>query len=284
MLAMVLFALAIAASVVSSQTALRGSALVVLLASHGPRQVVRTLAVLWCRRLRYYHSGKLHCLAEWIALGRVAAGISRARIILWEYTVEQTLANPVLGVGVELTPALTQQQKAALAREQPPGFIFPRTTGHHARNIFLRTWYELGAIGVVLFAIAGAAVAASAQPFAAGAFAAFALVGAFAWGMWHSGFMSAVTLISQLPVRWRPSICLTWKHWRCWSLVSPTSRAGAWSRTSTERLEPGSNALINRSKILAAHWRSHYYLSSGTYNKGAAAVRPYAPRGRAQVR
>jgi len=35
----------------------------------------------------------------------------------------------------------------------------------------------------------------TAQPFAGGAFAAFALVGAFAWGMWQSWFMCAVGLL-----------------------------------------------------------------------------------------
>ena len=64
------------------------------------------------------------------------------------------------------------------------------------------SWYELGAVGALLLAIAGAAVAllifllpVSTQPFAAGAFAAFAIVGAFAWGMWQSSFMCTVALL-----------------------------------------------------------------------------------------
>jgi hypothetical protein len=36
---------------------------------------------------------------------------------------------------------------------------------------------------------------AAAQPFAAGAFAAFALVSAFAWGMWQTWFMSVAGLL-----------------------------------------------------------------------------------------
>jgi hypothetical protein len=66
----------------------------------------------------------------------------------------------------------------------------------------MQAWHELGAIGALLLAIAGASVVmlifllpASAQPFAAGAFAAFALIGAFAWGMWQSWFLCAVGLI-----------------------------------------------------------------------------------------
>src|SRR5262245_6788842 len=57
------------------------------------------------------------------------------------------------------------------------------------RAILLYSWYELAAVGALLLAIAGAAGAllifllpVSTQPFATGAFAAFAIVGAFAWG------------------------------------------------------------------------------------------------------
>ena len=68
--------------------------------------------------------------------------------------------------------------------------------------MFLQSWYELGAIGALLLAIAGATVIvlmlslpALAQPFAIGTFAAFAIDGAFAWGMWQSWFMCAVALL-----------------------------------------------------------------------------------------
>ena len=127
---------------------------------------------------------------------------ARARIILWEYTAEQALNRPLFGVGVDSTPRLSTQQKATLAREQPEGFVYPRTMGHHAHSIFLQTWSELGAIGALLLAVAGAAVVLlvfllpiTAQPFAAGAFAALPIVGAFAWGMWQSWFMCAVALL-----------------------------------------------------------------------------------------
>ena len=81
--------------------------------------------------------------------------------------------------------------------------MFPRTMGHHSHSLYLQTWYELGAVGALLLAIAGAVVVmlifllpASAQPFAAGAFATFAIVGAFAWGMWQSWFMCAAVLLA----------------------------------------------------------------------------------------
>jgi hypothetical protein len=186
----------------SSQVALIGSSVVVLLAWNWRRSFIHALVVLWCAAFVLvipagfiaYQSG-LH-FATWLP------NSARARIILWEYTAEQALTHPLLGIGVKSTPTLSKQQKAAAPREQPEGFVYPRTIGHHAHDIFLQTWYELGAVGALLLAITGAAVVmlifllpASAQPFAGGAFAAFALVGAFAWGMWQSWFMCAVGLL-----------------------------------------------------------------------------------------
>ena len=152
------------------------------------------------------YQSELH-LANWLP------NSARHRIILWQSTAEQTLAHPFLGIGVKSTPVLTKQQKAAAPADQSDGFVAPRGTGHHAHNIFLHALYELGALGAVLFAIAGAAVVmlilylpAAAQPFAAGTFAAFALVGAFAWGMWQTWFMCAVGLLP-LYLRVAATVC-----------------------------------------------------------------------------
>ncbi len=206
-IAMVVFFATIAAVIAlsnhdSSQVALIASSLVVMLAWQWRTLVIRTLAIFWCAAFVFvipasfaaYESG-LH-FANWLPKS------ARARVILWEYTAEQALSRPLLGVGVDSTSRLSIEQKATLNREQPDGFVYPRTMGHHAHNMFLQTWYELGAVGALLLAVAGAAVAllifllpASAQPFAAGAFAAFAIVGAFAWGMWQSWFMCAVALL-----------------------------------------------------------------------------------------
>jgi hypothetical protein len=186
----------------SSQVALLLSSLLVLAALKWRAQVVRALAVLWCAAFVLvlpasflaYDNG-LH-FAEWLPKS------ARARVILWQYTAEQTLARPLLGVGVESTPALRARQKKVFGSTRPKDFVYPRTMGHHSHNIFLQSWYELGAVGAALLAVAGAAVAllilllpAAAQPYAAGAFAAFGIVGAFAWGMWQSWFMCAVALL-----------------------------------------------------------------------------------------
>jgi O-antigen ligase/polysaccharide polymerase Wzy-like membrane protein len=205
--AIVLFFVVTAATIAisehdSSQVAIVGSSIVLLLAWQWRRRVILALAVAWCAAFVLvipvsflaYYSG-LH-FAEWLPKS------ARSRVILWEFTAEQTLKHPVLGAGVDSTPRLSQLQKETAAPERPEAFIYPRKLGHHAHSIFLQTWSELGAIGAILFAIAGASVAmlilllaTAAQPLAAAAFAAFALVGAFAWGMWQSWFMCAAALL-----------------------------------------------------------------------------------------
>jgi hypothetical protein len=186
----------------SSQVALIGSSLVLLLAWNWPRPVIRILAVLWCAAFVLVipadflaYRSELH-MAPWLPES------ARARVILWEYTAERTLAHPWLGIGVESTPVLRDEDKAAAPLEQPEGFVFHRTTGQHAHDLFLQTWYELGAVGALLIALAGAAVVMlipllplAALPFAAAAYAAFTAVAAFAWGMWQSWFMCAVGLV-----------------------------------------------------------------------------------------
>jgi O-antigen ligase len=135
-------------------------------------------------------------LAEWLPSS------ARARVIIWEYTAERALEHPWLGVGVGSTAALRDQQKKLAPAEQPTGFVFHRSTGQHAHDVFLQSWYELGVAGVILLALAGAfvvlrifALPLAAQPFAAATFAAFGSIAAFAWGMWQSWFVCAIGLV-----------------------------------------------------------------------------------------
>jgi hypothetical protein len=73
--------------------------------------------------------------------------------------------------------------------------------GRHAHSLFLQTWFELGAIGAVLAALAGGAVATRirllrkrSQPFGVATFVAFATIAAFAWGVWETWWMATVGL------------------------------------------------------------------------------------------
>ena len=128
----------------SSQMALIGSGLVVLVATRRrPEPVIRALAVVWCAAFVLvipasfiaYQSG-LH-LATWLPMS------ARHRVILWEATAEQTLAHPLLGVGVKSTAALTEREKAAAPPDQPEGFVAtthrpPRPQHFSARDLRAR--------------------------------------------------------------------------------------------------------------------------------------------------
>ena len=183
-----------------SQIGLVASLLILLLAWVLPRAVVRGLAFAWCLGFVLVipldflaFKADLH-RAEWLPTS------ARARIIIWEYTAERVLEKPWLGIGADSTP--TMKAKAETPPDQPKGFVFRRTTGQHAHNLFLQTWYELGVFGVILVAIAGAAVALrilllpfAAQPYGAACFTMFAVIAAFAWGMWQVWLVCAVGLL-----------------------------------------------------------------------------------------
>ena len=186
----------------SSQLALIGSSVVLALAWKWPRWTVRGLAAIWC--LAFALAVPVAHLAydEGLHLDESLPSSYRARVILWGYTSEKILEHPVLGVGVNTTrerdnAGVNDRHKAP----RPEGFVMPRTTAHHSHSLFLQTWYELGAVGAVLFSIAGALVVLgtttlprNAQPFAAATFSAFAVIAAFAWGMWQTWWICAIAL------------------------------------------------------------------------------------------
>src|SRR4029079_3691260 len=83
----------------SSQIGLGAALIVFALALKWPGQVVRGLALAWCLRFvlvlpldfLVFKAG-LH-QADWLPTS------ARARIIIWEYTAEQVLKRPLLGIG-----------------------------------------------------------------------------------------------------------------------------------------------------------------------------------------
>jgi O-antigen ligase len=185
----------------SSQVALVSSIIVFLLAIRWPKAVIRSLAALWCLAFVFVlpadflaYKADLH-MAQWLPKS------FRARIIIWEYTAERVLDRPWLGVGADSTRYLKEPNTLETA-EQPPGFVYPRTIGWHAHDLFLQTWFELGVVGAVLFAFAGGMLAlrmlllpAGAQPYAAASFMAFVGIAAFAWGMWQTWLICAEALM-----------------------------------------------------------------------------------------
>jgi O-antigen ligase len=203
--ATVLFAAALAVPIGlsehdSSQVALLLSAIVFGLSWIWRSGMIRALAILWflCFALvipldRFAYDQGLH-LAPWLPSS------ARARIIIWQYTAEHVLDHPWIGIGVNSTPAVKARMKGP--DDRPAGFVFKRTTGQHAHDIFLQSWFEIGAIGVLLAAIAGALVVLRigslpwlVQPYGAACFMVVLAIAAFAWSMWQTWFMCAIGLV-----------------------------------------------------------------------------------------
>ncbi len=130
---------------------------------------------------------------------------AKARVVLWAYTAEQIPAAPILGIGASSTRKmdLDRQERLEAIEAKPKGATLDRRAGAHAHNAFLQTWYELGAVGVILFMAAGAAVIGSVgrlprptQSYILAHVAAFLTVVAFGWGMWQSWLMALAGLAS----------------------------------------------------------------------------------------
>jgi len=120
---------------------------------------------------------------------------ARHRIIIWNYTAEQVLKAPLLGVGARTTyvlgPRLEQTWQAY------PDESFRRTLSLHSHSVYLQTWFELGLIGATLLTLVGLAIlqgirslTRSLQPYAYATFVSAAVMAASSYGMWQVWFDS----------------------------------------------------------------------------------------------
>jgi hypothetical protein len=199
----------------SSKVALALSSLVFLCAIFWPRFTVKGLAVTWCLAFVLVLPTVLAAYkvdlqkAEWLPSS------FRQRVVIWQYTAEAIPAHLWGGIGVASTPALKPTPDAAKIDSSG----FRRTTGEHSHDLFLQTWYELGGVGVLLVAVAGASIAliiysmpSIARPFASAAFFACLAVEAFAWSIWQTWLMCAICL---LVLYLHVSIALFRKQFKC---------------------------------------------------------------------
>jgi hypothetical protein len=184
----------------SSKVALISSLLIFLCAWIWPRVTVSSLAALWCLAFILVlpaafaaYKAELH-MALWLPMS------ARHRVIIWEYTAERVPRHLWSGIGAASTPALKPRPDAG---ERPEGFIVQPSTGEHAHDLYLQTWYELGLLGVILVAWAGAATALGiyllpsvAQAFAATTFFVCLAIETFAWSMWQPWLMCALSLLA----------------------------------------------------------------------------------------
>lgn len=129
---------------------------------------------------------------------------AQARIVIWRHTAEQVIKAPILGHGADNTrfdklrePPIQRDPHAAKVHHQAP------TVSHHAHNIFLQVWYELGAVGALCWLMLGLQVLASAeklntkaQPYALAAIGIVFVEMTATFSVWQSWFNALLTVLA----------------------------------------------------------------------------------------
>jgi O-antigen ligase len=156
--------------------------------------ILACLAVLPLALLAHHYN--LHN-ATWLQ------GTARHRIIIWNYTAEQVLKAPWLGVGARTTYVLGPRTESQIPTA--PDEAFKRTLSTHSHSVYLQTWFELGLIGATLLTLLGLSIlqairelSLDLQPYAYATFAAAALMAASSYGMWQIWFASLFGLCAAL--------------------------------------------------------------------------------------
>ncbi|MEO1281205.1 MAG: O-antigen ligase family protein [Pseudomonadota bacterium] len=117
------------------------------------------------------------------------------RTEIWNYTINETLKSPIIGVGAVMTRYIHNSQ---IKTEPPPRRFQPRLS-HHTHNIYLQTWFELGLVGALLLFFVGTSVLFSSKKLngysakiVLAQFASAAVVGLTSYGMWQVWLITAV--------------------------------------------------------------------------------------------
>jgi O-Antigen ligase len=189
----------------SSQAALVAAAAAYLLSTLSRTWALRVLALAWCVSsllvvplVMAAYESNIHRQSD--ALPHSA----KHRVVIWNYTAEQVLKAPILGIGADATATITAKAEDArkrLGESVSKDGVFDKTAARHAHNVFLQIWYELGAIGAGLLTLIGlAALTAIArspafiQPFLLAQFAAVSGMIAFSFSIWQLWFEGAIGL------------------------------------------------------------------------------------------
>jgi hypothetical protein len=124
----------------------------------------------------------------------------RHRVVIWNYTAEEALKSPIVGIGAYMTYVLGPAYNKDPAREEAG---FHVKVSRHAHNVFLQTWFELGAIGALLLTICGLAVISgigkqreAAQPFVLATFASAMTMMAASYGIWQAWYLALFGMVA----------------------------------------------------------------------------------------
>lgn len=189
----------------SSQVAIAAAAAGFGLALISPLWTRRLMALAWCVCCLFIvpivtsiHSTDVHKNPKGLFFS------ARHRVVIWNTTAQQVKLAPWLGIGADATAAKTEARDKDLLEKglaPPKDGQFDTTAARHAHNVYLQVWYELGAVGAVLFTGVGLAALAligrqraKLQPFLLAQFAAVAGMIAFSFSLWQLWFLGAIGL------------------------------------------------------------------------------------------
>lgn len=198
-IAMLMFVLAIAAVFLSpqesSKTAIVAGVAAFALTHISARWALRMIALFWitaCLAVvplaMLAHRLDLHN-AAWLQTS------AQHRIIIWNFTAEQALQAPLFGIGAYMTYIVGPTITAKAVNS--PGEHLQRKLSRHSHDVYLQTWFELGAVGALLLMTAGLTVlgrigrlGSAVQPFGFAAFCSAATLMASSYGIWQSWYMA----------------------------------------------------------------------------------------------
>jgi O-antigen ligase len=125
---------------------------------------------------------------------------ARHRVVIWNYTAEEVLKRPLIGVGADATGVL-HEGRIQRGEVRSTTDALPIGTARHAHNAYLQIWYELGLIGALLLAGLGLllvrlamGLAGSAAPLALASFATVAGMLATSYGLWQPWLLAGLAL------------------------------------------------------------------------------------------
>jgi O-antigen ligase len=112
------------------------------------------------------------------------------RIVIWNYTAEQTLKSPFLGIGA----GMMYERFGSQVLENGTEPYDPRVP--HAHSLYLQVWFELGVIGAAFLTLMGLAVIERMRrlgpriaPYAHATFTSAAIIASSSYGIWQSWFL-----------------------------------------------------------------------------------------------
>lgn len=135
---------------------------------------------------------------------RLLPDTGQARIILWNFTAGKYLERPLLGVGAHATRAIDDSLPPE-AKAVKGTAAYAERTGQHSHNFFVQTWFELGAVGALLYMACGlllwreiGRLPVRGQCYALAGSTSAMCIAATTWGLWQEWYLSLFMLAISL--------------------------------------------------------------------------------------